>query len=170
MPAELLFRLLRHDRAIVLGALAAVIAAGWVYLLLGAGIDMEMMDMGGRMMAMPPEWTAAYAALIFCMWLVMMGAMMLPSATPTILLIGALTRNRGGTLGSVPTAMLFALGYLLVWCSFSLAATLLQWGLGKAGLLSETMALGNALVASVVLIAAGMYQWSPLKDTCLKHC
>jgi predicted metal-binding membrane protein len=172
MPAEFLSGLLRHDRAIALGVLAAVIATAWTYLLLGAGIEMETMDMGGgQMMAMLPEWTPAYAALIFVMWLAMMAAMMLPSAAPTILLVSALTHNRSSSCGSVPaTALIFAVGYLLVWGGFSLAATLLQWGLDEAGLLSETMAFGNAAVASAVLIAAGIYQWSPLKDTCLKHC
>jgi len=57
-----------------------------------------------------------------------------------------------------------------VWCGFSIAATVLQWGLDAAGLLSETMALGNAIFAGAVLIAAGVYQWTPLKDACLKHC
>ena len=155
----------------MLGALAAVTAAAWAYLLFGAGIEMSMRDMGGGLMAMPPEWGAAYATLIFVMWAVMMAAMMLPSAAPTVLLVAALTRNRGGSSGAVSaTAMLFASGYVLVWCGFSLAATLLQWGLDKAGLLSETMALGNALLAGAVLIAAGIYQWTPLKDACLKHC
>lgn len=161
--------LLRHDRAIVLGALAAVVAAAWVYLLLGAGVDIEMGS--GEIMAMLPEWTPAYAGLIFFMWLVMMTAMMLPSAAPTILLVGALARHRSANPGAVPvTAALFASGYLLVWCGFSLAATLLQWGLNKAGLLSEALALGNAILASTVSIAAGVYQWTPLKDSCLKHC
>ncbi len=100
-----------------------------------------------------------------------MVAMMLPSAAPTVLLVGALARHRSGYPGAVPgTTALFASGYLLVWCSFSLAATLLQWGLDEAGLLSETMAAGNAIVAAAVLIAAGIYQWTPLKDTCLRHC
>jgi predicted metal-binding membrane protein len=169
MSAELLSGLLRHDRAIALGALAAVIAAAWAYLLLGAGIEMDMMDMGGgQMMAMLPEWSPRYAGLIFIMWVVMMAAMMLPSAAPTILLVGALFRNRGGAVPG--RTALFASGYLLVWCGFSLAATLLQCGLDEAGLLSETMAVGNAVVASVVLVAAGVYQWTPLKDTCLTHC
>src|SRR5713101_2927367 len=172
MPAELLSGLLRHDRAIVLGALAAVISAAWAYLPLGAGIGMEVMDMGGgQMMAMPPAWSAGYAALIFIMWAVMMVAMMLPSAAPTVLLVGALARHRSGNPAAVSgTAALFASGYLLVWGGFSLAATLLQWGLDEAGLLSETMAAGNAIVAAAVLIAAGIYQWTPLKDTCLRHC
>jgi predicted metal-binding membrane protein len=172
MPAELLSALLRHDRAVVLGALGAVITASWAYLLLGAGIEMEMMDMGGgQTMTMLPQWTPAYTALIFAMWLVMMTAMMLPSAASTILLVGALARPRSANLGIVPaTAVLFALGYLLVWCGFSIAATALQWGLEAAGLLSATMALGNAILAGAVLIAAGVYQWTPLKDTCLRHC
>src|SRR6266550_3400868 len=122
MPAEPLSSLLRHDRTVVLGALAAVIAASWAYLLLGAGIEMEMMDMGGgQTMAMPPPWTPAYTALIFVMWLVMMAAMMLPSAAPTILLVGALARHRNSNPGTVPaTAVPFASGYLLVWGGFSL--------------------------------------------------
>jgi Predicted metal-binding integral membrane protein (DUF2182) len=119
-------------------------------------------------MAMLPEWSPRYAGLIFIMWVVMMAAMMLPSAAPTILLVGALFRNRHDAVPG--RTALFASGYLLVWCGFSAAATLLQWGLGEAGLLSETMALGNMIVASVVLIAAGAYQWTPLKDTCLTHC
>jgi predicted metal-binding membrane protein len=172
MPTELLPGLLRHNRAVVLGALAGVIVAAWAYLLLGAGIDMEMMDMGGgQLMAMAPEWTIGYAALIFIMWVVMMAAMMLPSAAPTILLVAALMRNRGGSSGAVPaTAALFASGYILVWSGFSLVAASLEWGLSEAGLLSETMALGNAIIVGAVLVAAGVYQWTPFKDTCLRHC
>ena len=172
MPVALLSPLLRHDRAVAFAALTAVIAASWAYLLLGAGLEMEMMDMGGgQIMAMLPQWTPAYAVLIFVMWLVMMAAMMLPSAAPTILLVGALARQRSVSQAIAPTtAVLFALGYLFVWCGFSFAATALQWGLDEAGLLSETMALGNAVLAGAVLIAAGVYQWTPLKDTCLKHC
>ena len=156
----------------MLGALATVVAAAWAYLLLGAGIEMETMDMGGgQLMAMAPEWTAGYAALICVMWVVMMAAMMLPSAASTILLVAALTRNRGGSSGAVPaTAALFASGYILVWSGFSLVAALLQWGLSEAGLLSETMALGNAILVGAVLVAVGVYQWTPLKDTCLRHC
>jgi len=172
MRIELLSRLIRHRRGVVLGALAAVILAAWAYLFLGAGIEMETMDMGGgQMMAMPPEWSPSYAVLIFLMWVAMMVAMMLPSAAPTVLLVTALVWDRLDNSNLVPTtALLFASGYLLVWCGFSLAATSLQWGLDEVGLLSETMAFGNGILASTVLIAAGVYQWTPLKDTCLSHC
>jgi predicted metal-binding membrane protein len=162
--------LLRRDRAVVLSGLAAVVVLAWAYLLFGAGIKMEMMDMGGgQMMAMSPEWTLGYGALIFVMWAVMMVAMMLPSAAPTILLAAALDRRRS-TASAPQQGMLFASGYLLVWSGFSLAATLLQWGLDQAGLLSETMAAGNRILAGAVLIAAGVYEWTPLKNACLAHC
>ena len=167
---ELLFRLLRHRRTVVIGALATVTVAAWAYLLLGAGI--EMMDIGGgQMMAMLPAWSPTYALLISTMWWVMMVAMMLPTAAPTLLSVTSLAWDRLANPNLVPaTALLFASGYLLVWCGLSLTATLLQWGLDSAGLLSEKMAFANAILTSTVLIAAGVYQWTPLKDTCLRHC
>jgi predicted metal-binding membrane protein len=172
MPVEQLSRLLRHRQAIVSGVLASVILASWAYLLGGAGIEVEMMDMGGgQMMTMPPEWSAPYAALIFVMWVVMMVAMMLPSAAPTVLLVTPLASDHTDNSKLVlAVPILFALGYLLVWCGFSLAATLLQWVLDEAGLLSETMAFGNWISAGAVFVAAGIYEWTPLKDACLRHC
>jgi predicted metal-binding membrane protein len=162
--------LLRHDRLLVLAALFAVILLAWGYLWFGAGIEMEQMDMGGgQIMLMAPAWSASYAALIFLMWAIMMMAMMLPSAAPAVLLAAALMRQRGGHGIFAPTG-LFILGYLVVWFGFSLVATALQWGLDRAGLLSEDMASGSATLAAVVLIAAGIYQWTPLKQACLIQC
>jgi len=153
----------------MLGALATVTAAACAYLLLGAGVEMDMG--GGQMMIMPSAWSPPYAALISVMWWVMMVAMMLPTAAPTVLLVTTLEWDRLSNPNLVPAAaMLFASGYLLVWCGFSLAATLLQWRLDNAGLLSETMAFGNGILVSAVLVAAGLYQWTPLKDACLRHC
>ena len=81
MRVELLTGLLRYRRAVVSGALATVTAAAWAYLLLGGGIEMEMMDMGGgHMMAMLPAWSPTYALPISVIWLVMMVAMMPPTA------------------------------------------------------------------------------------------
>jgi hypothetical protein len=94
---------------------------------------------------------------------------MLPSAAPAILLAAALDRQRS-TASAPQEGMLFASGYLLVWSGFSLLATLLQWGFDQAGLLSETMAAGNRIMAGAVLVAVGAYEWTPLKNTCLAHC
>ena len=157
LRVKLLSGLLRYRRAIVLGALATVTAAAWAYVLLGGGIEMDMG--GGQMMTMLPAWSPTYALAISVMWWVMMVAMMLPTAAPTVLLITSLAWDRPTNPNLVPpTALLFASGYILVWCGFSLAATLLQWGLDNAGLLSERMALANAFLTSTVLIVAGVYQ------------
>jgi predicted metal-binding membrane protein len=163
---DMLHALLRRDRTLVLASLGVVIVLAWAYLLIGAGIKMDEMDMGGgQVMLMAPPWTPGYAALIFFMWAIMMVAMMLPSAAPTILLVSALTRDR-----IAPVAVPFALGYVLVWTGFSLAATALQFGLDRAGVLSETMATSSAAIAGIGLIVAGVYQWTPLKQACLRHC
>jgi predicted metal-binding membrane protein len=172
MTAGLVLGALRHDRWIVLGGLVAVILLAWAYLLLGAGVDREMMDMGGgRMMAMAPAWTPGYAALVFVMWAIMMLAMMLPGATPVFLLVAALERKRSAAGGRAPAATaLFGLGYAAVWFGFSGLATALQWSLDRFDLLTAGMAAGSAMLAGAVLVAAGIYQWMPLKDRCLSHC
>lgn len=160
--------ILRHDRALVVAALTLVIALSWVWLLIGAGLGMEQMDMGGgQKMTMAPAWTPGYAALIVVMWVVMMAAMMLPSATPTILLVDALARQRAS--GSQATAQ-FILGYLVVWVGFSLLASGLQWSLVRVALLNDDMASGSPTLVGILLIAAGIYQWTPLKQACLAHC
>jgi predicted metal-binding membrane protein len=162
--------LLRHDRMLVVASLLTVTLLAWGYLLLGAGIEMEQMDMGGgRIMLMTPAWTANYAALIFLMWAVMMVAMMLPSAAPVILLADALMRRRGGNRIFGATG-LFVLGYLVIWFGFSLVATALQWGFDWFGLLTGEMASGSATLAGLLLIAGGVYQLTPLKQACLVQC
>ena len=172
MTADFLTSALRHDRAVVLGSLAVAVALAWTYLLLGAGVGMEMMDMGGgQMMAMAPEWSLFYGLVVFAMWSVMMVAMMLPSAAPVTLLVASIARRQreaGGTMDFAVAS--FVIGYLTVWVVFAATATVCQWALDEAGLLSETMALANRTVAGAVLIAAGIYQWTPLKDACLRNC
>src|SRR5216683_2841225 len=145
MTADALSVLLRHDRAVVLGSLTFVIVLAWGYLLTGAGVGMELMDMGGgRMMAMAPEWTLAYGLVVFAMWAVMMVAMMLPSAAPVTLLVASIAHKRR-EVGGAPGLRVapFVLGYLAVWLLFAATATLLQWRLDAAELLSETMALAS---------------------------
>ncbi len=153
-------------------SLAVAVVLAWTYLLLGAGVGMETMDMGGgQMMAMMPEWTPAYGLVVFLMWAVMMVAMMLPSAAPVTLLVAGIARKRreAGAAPGLSTAP-FVFGYLAVWFAFAAAATVLQWQLDAAALLSETMAFGSRLVAGGVLVVAGIYQWTPLKHACLRHC
>ena len=115
-------------------------------------------------------WTPGYATLMFFMWWVMMMAMMLPSASPVILLFAAVNRKqRALDAPYVPTAV-FAAGYVIVWGGFSLLAAGVQWGLESAGILSAMMASTSALFGGIVLLAAGIYQLTPLKQACLRHC
>jgi predicted metal-binding membrane protein len=172
MTAGWFLAALRRDRAVVLGSLAFVVFFAWAYLLLGADVGTEMMDMsGGQMMAMPPEWSLSYGLVIFVMWAAMMLAMMLPSAAPVTLLVATVARKRAAADDTVrASTALFVFGYLAVWLAFAVAATTLQWALDEAGLLSETMAFGNVVLAGSVLVVAGVYQWTPLKEACLPHC
>ena len=157
---------LRHDRLIVAIGIATVVAFSWGYLLAGAGIDMSMADM-----PMDPEpWSAAQALLMFAMWWVMMIAMMVPSAAPAILLFAAVKRRQTETDSPVIASWLFLAGYLVIWAGFSLVAVLLQWTLDQAGLLSGMMASTSNVLAGGILIAAGLYQLTPIKRACLRYC
>jgi predicted metal-binding membrane protein len=121
-------------------------------------------------MATLEPWTALDAGLMFVMWAVMMVAMMVPSATPMVLLYAHVLRSRAGdTEPLVPTGAFFA-GYVSVWIAFSAAATTLQWALEQAALLSPMMVSTSPKFGGIVLIAAAVYQWTPAKDTCLRHC
>jgi predicted metal-binding membrane protein len=104
------------------------------------------------------------------MWWIMMVAMMLPSAAPMILLFARFNRSqRDKGAPYVPTGV-FALGYLLVWAGFSVVAVTAQWALERSGLLSGMMASTSVTLGGVLLIAAGVYQLTPLKYACLRHC
>jgi predicted metal-binding membrane protein len=111
---------------------------------------------------------------VFLMWSVMMVGMMAPSAAPMILMYARAGGHRKAQENSQgkPFAATgwFAAGYVLAWSGFSLAATFLQWAIERGALLDSRMTLASNLVGAVVLIAAGAYQWTPLKDVCLVQC
>jgi predicted metal-binding membrane protein len=147
----------------ILAAIACIVAVSWIYLLAGAG--MPKMDMGGGnvMLMPPPSWSISYAAIIFVMWTIMMVAMMLPRAAPTIVRVA--NEARGASI-----AAFFTAGYLIVWTGFSAVATMAQWAFDSAHVLSDSMALRSELGAGLIVIAAGLYQLSPVKRNCLRRC
>jgi predicted metal-binding membrane protein len=159
-------KVLRHDRLIVAIGLAAAVALAWAYLATGAGIDMSMAGM--KMEPMP--WSAFDVALMFAMWWVMMIAMMVPSATPMVLLFTAIKRKQQASVSPATEAWVFLGGYLLIWAGFSVVATFAQWGLERAGLLSMGAASTNAGFGGIILLAAGLYQFTPIKSACLRFC
>jgi predicted metal-binding membrane protein len=173
----LLEAVLRRDRTVVVAALVTLITIAWIWILLGAGTGMTAMDMalGSRVSGMaemmaPAAWTLGYAGLMFVMWWTMMVAMMLPSATPILLLFARVNRNqKAGGRPFVPTGI-FAAGYLVAWGGFSVLATGLQWELEQLGLLSPMMATTSYWLGSAILLAAGVWQLTPIKAICLRHC
>lgn len=168
MAGSIIEAALRRDRVVVISALAAVVVLAWGYLLAGAGMGVHEMD--GMLMARHPSWTPGYVAVVLLMWAVMMAAMMLPSAAPMILLFGTIARRRQAAGATPADTGAFGIGYVVVWTAFSLAAVLLQFGLDRASLLSPTMNTTSEALAGVVLIGAGIYQWTPLKQACLRRC
>jgi len=167
--AAALEAVLRRDRWIVAGGLAVAVAVSWAYLLAGAGMDMGAAAGGGGM-AGAHAWDLGHAAIVAVMWWVMMAAMMLPSAAPMVLLFGAINRRRQELTAPWRATLAFALAYLVVWGGFSVIATLLQWRLADAGLLSPMMAGTSRALAAGLLLAAGLWQLTPAKHACLRHC
>lgn len=174
--ATTLETVLRRDRLIVMIGLATVVALAAVYTVAGAGMSMSAFTMTGMaiempgMMMEPAVWSPSYALLVFLMWWVMMIAMMVPSAAPVILLHAALSRKRTSASAPYGAVSCFLAGYLAAWGGFSLVAMALQWGLETVGAMTGMMEIVSTPLAGLVLIAAGLYQLTPLKETCLKHC
>ena len=170
-------RLLKRDRLVLVALIGLLFALAALYTVFGVGMRMSAVEMtamsGMRDMpgdAPPGAWSAGYALLVFLMWWVMMAAMMLPSVAPTVLLHAALLRGtRGAAAPAISTAFLG--GYLAVWAAFSVLAVTAQWGLEAAGILSPTMmTIVSTVPGGLLLIAAGAFQFTPLKAACLQHC
>lgn len=167
--------LLRRDRVLVATGLAAVVAVAWAWLLwqartmpmAGASVGATAM---AEMTATPHPWQAAEFGFVFAMWAVMMVAMMLPSAAPVILLYARVGRQAAQRGKPFAATGFFAAGYLAAWAGFSLLATLVQWQLVRMLLLDAGMASRNTAFSGLLLVAAGAFQWSALKDACLAQC
>jgi predicted metal-binding membrane protein len=171
---------LRRDRIVVVVALATITALAWGYVLWLA-TDMDMDEVGTSGFRMIPAgvglmapalapWRWFEFVLVLVMWIVMMVGMMTPSAAPIILIYARV--GRLGAMQGTPFASTgwFVAGYFLVWSGFSLAATAAQWTLERTSLLDARMAGSNSVLGAIVLIAAGVYQWTSLKERCLREC
>ncbi len=174
LPADLtLEAVLKRDRLITLAGLIAISALGWAYLVHMAfqmgHMEMEHMHME---MAMPQmqAWTVLDLFLLFIMWVVMMVVMMVPSAAPMVLMFARINRQRRERQRPFISTGIFLLGYILVWAGYSLAATLVQWGLHSAALLSPMMVSSSHILGGVLLVTAGIFQLTPLKQACLTRC
>jgi predicted metal-binding membrane protein len=166
--------ILKRDRLIVLAALAGITLLAWGYMvreahamnLTGvcccAGMKMSGPDMN--------PWDTTTLLPLFLMWTEMMVAMMLPSAAPMILTFAKVQRNRREQERPFVATGIFVLGYLAVWTGFSALAAIAQWILHAKALLSPMMVSTSPVLGGVLLIAAGIFQWTPLKNACLSGC
>jgi predicted metal-binding membrane protein len=163
--------ILKRDRAIVVLGLAGIVALAWTYLIC-MDWGMRHMDVGMKMVIMPAMqyWNAWDLVLVFLMWTIMMVAMMVPAASPVILLFADSNRRRNQQQGELVVTGQFLVGYLTAWTGFSLLATLAQWGLLTAALVSPMMESTSKVLGAGLLLIAGLFQFSRLKYACLAHC
>jgi predicted metal-binding membrane protein len=165
----------RRDRILVLLLLLLVAGLAWA-LTIGQALQMEAMDaamwrdMNMSMNGMEPTWTARDALLLLLMWSSMMAAMMLPGASPMVAAFATINRRRRGRGAPSVSTLVFVIGYLIAWVGFSLLATGLQWLLQSLGLLTTMLQSTSSYWSGVLFFAAGLYQFSPLKQRCLAYC
>ena len=161
---------LLRDRIVILSVLGIVTLLSWVYLVdMAQGMD-GMMGAQHCAGMMGEPWTAGYFTAMLVMWIIMMVGMMVPSAIPMALIYAAVARKaaREGT-PLAPTGI-FVIGYVVIWSLFSLGATIAQWALDCMALLSPMMMSNSPILGGLLLLTAGIYQLTPAKDACLRHC
>lgn len=191
---------LRRDRLVTAVALAVVVILAWAYVLWFAtsmsmssaapetgsdtGMTMEMdmdVDTGAEPvdrsppmdMVMSPAlapWSISDLIFVASMWIAMMVGMMTPSAAPMILLYARVGQSAAAQGKPFASTAWFAGGYLLAWAAFAIVATGAQWLLEQTALLGPTMSTTSRILGGIILIVAGLYQWTPLKDACLGQC
>ena len=148
-----------RQRTVILGALLGLAAVGWAVFLSQAGDRMAMEGGMGPDLTMSGAWP-----LFLLTWVAMMVAMMFPAAAPMVVMYGRMRR------GDTPSVALFTGSYIALWVVFGVGAYLLsatvEWGASR----SEWVATHWGRAGGVVLVLAGLYQLTPLKDICLRHC
>jgi predicted metal-binding membrane protein len=160
----------KGQRLVIYTGLAGIILLAWAYLVyLANTTQMTNMGMDISMPSMQ-TWGITDTSLNFVMWVVMMVAMMTPSAVPVLMMYRTVSQMQNKANSQVSSTWLFLSGYLVTWVGFSAAATLAQWGLHSAALLTPMLASVSPLLGGGLLVAAGAYQLTPLKDACLSHC
>ena len=181
MATSALEAVLRRDRAIVIAALALITVIAWADLVwLANDMWMDGMDMTGFRMIpagqglMMPERARARQpiefAYVFAMWVVMMIGMMTPSAAPMILIYARVGRQAASAGQPFAASGWFAVGYLLSWTGSRWSRLRRNGRSQRAALLTPMMESASNMLGGTVLIAAGLYQWTPFKDACLSYC
>jgi predicted metal-binding membrane protein len=165
----LLERAVRHDRAMLVAAIALVTLLCWSWLVPMAR-DMYGAMNGPAAWMMAGTWDGRHLVLLWAMWAVMMAGMMLPSAAPMFLMFAAAVRSGPDRDAGRLHVYAFAGGYVLIWSAFSVGATVLQRVLTRLLLLTPMMEAATPRAGGAVLLLAGLYQFTRLKNVCLLGC
>jgi len=148
-----------RQRAAILVILLGLAAFGWVVFLTQAGEPMGMADDMGPDLTMGRSWP-----LFLAMWVAMMVAMMFPAAAPMVVMYGRMRRS------DPLSVALFTGSYIVLWFVFGVGAYLLSAAVESAASGSEWVAMNWGRAGGILLVLAGVYQLTPLKDICLRHC
>jgi predicted metal-binding membrane protein len=151
-----------RQRTVIVFALLGLAAVSWAVFLTRAG---DPMTMGEEMGRTGPDLTMGGSWPLFLLtWVAMMVAMMFPAAAPMVVMFGRMRR------GDPPSVALFTASYIALWVAFGVAAYLLSATVEWSASRSEWVALHWGRLGGVILVLAGVYQLTPLKDVCLRHC
>lgn len=156
------------ERSLAFSGLVVVIVLSWAYMLhMGWG-------MGGTeretTLACVSPWGTGDLVHYFFMWTIMMAAMMFPAAAPMILMFVAVNEQRREDRSPLIPTGIFVLGYFLIWTVYSGLASLIQWGLHVSALLSHDLTITRPGWGGLLLIAAGVFQWTPFREACMSKC
>lgn len=165
-------RLSLRDKFIIYSGLFFVAGVGWLYMFYMAWAmqNMHLVDMWMPPIGSTRTWTAYDFFMLFIMWFTMMIAMMTPTVVPMVLMFTTVNRSKKNKQQPYAPTWLFLLGYLFAWGFFSLVVSLIQWPLHGSGLLNPMMDNRSYLLSGGILILAGIYQFTALKDVCLEQC
>src|SRR5688572_6512667 len=164
-------QLLRKDRLFLVTGIILLALLSWAYIVY-LYKQMYPMNMDALFFAMPmsAQWTSTDFILLFLMWFVMMIAMMTPSVAPLVLIYAMVNRQKQQAQSPFVPAGYLLSGYFIIWAAFSLIATILQWILQKADWLSADMVITNQILGGIILVTAGLFQFTTFKSQCLAHC
>lgn len=168
-PPTIVEAALARPRSSLAIVLIAIPLACWLWVVAMAR-DMYGPMSGASAWMMTVTWDAPRVVLLWAMWAAMMAGMMLPSVAPLLLLYARAMRNREGVRHPNRRIYAMAAGYLAVWAAFSIGATWLQRALASTSLLTMMMEPADQRIAAALLIVAGAYQLTPLKNACLDGC
>jgi len=166
--------LFRREQVYILSTLSVLVVGAWIYLyrltLNMPAMDMSQMSVVAVVKPYMKPWTTMDFFLMFIMWLVMMFGMMVPTVMRAALIFSGIARKAKGQGYVVAPTFIFVSGYVVIWSLYSVVATVAQWRLTQAALLSPMMVSSSDVLGAILLVSAGIYQLTPIKNICLKHC